>query len=518
MRLAPRKMLAYLFWFCRWSCPCYDLIMSELPARVASYVARHELFGAGDRIVVGVSGGADSLCLLHVLRGLAPRMALRLHVAHLNHGLRGTEAGADAEFVLSVATAWDIPVTTGKDDVKGYAAEHHLALEEAARQVRYAFLAATAAAVGASHIAVAHHADDQAETVLMHFLRGSGVAGLRGMLPVMPLTEYRALSARTAIDAADLLLVRPLLAERRAEIDAYCADHGLTPRIDSSNADTRLYRNRLRHELLPVLRTYNPSIDEVLQRTAAVMAGDYEVLRDATDQALLAVEVPKAPEDRHPAVTFDLSRWRELPLGLQRATVRAAVVRVRRTLRNINWDHIEHAVRVGQTGETGDSATIAAGLALTIDYHVLRIGPAHDLPPGDVPQLAAPVPLAAPGITVLGGGWRVRTTLIPRADLPDDFDENRDPWTAYLDAGAVGPNPQLRPREPGDRFLPLGLRGHSVRLNEFMINVKVPAAARARWPVLTGAGGIAWVCGLRIDEAAAVRAGTAAVWQVRFER
>jgi tRNA(Ile)-lysidine synthetase-like protein len=352
------------------------MIMSHLVARAARFIARHELFTPRCTVVVGVSGGADSLCLLHVLRELAPSLELRVHVAHLNHGLRGAEAADDAEFVQDLAAAWGLPATVASEDVQGYADEHRLALEEAARQVRYAFLASTAVASGARHIAVAHHADDQAETVLMHFLRGSGVGGLRGMLPVTPLTDYRALSARAAVDAQAVLLVRPLLAERRVEIEAYCAEHGLVPRIDTSNADTRIYRNRLRHQLLPVLRGYNPNIESVLTHTADVMAGDYELLQKAAEDALEAIAVPG--QSQGPGVAFHLQPWRDLPLGLQRATIRLAVIRLRRTLRNINWEHVEHAVRVGREGETGASATIAAGLALTVDYQVLRIRPECD--------------------------------------------------------------------------------------------------------------------------------------------
>lgn len=490
--------------------------MSQLTARVARYIVRRRLFSPGGSLVVGVSGGADSLCLLHILRELAPQMQLRLHVAHLNHGLRGREADADAEFVRELAASWGLPATIATEDVRGYAAAHRLALEEAARQVRYAFLAAVAVNEGANHIAVAHHAGDQAETVLMHFLRGSGVAGLRGMLPCMPLTEYRALSARAAVDAGDLLLVRPLLAEPRAEIDAYCAEHDLAPRTDSSNADTRIYRNRLRHELLPILRTYNPHIDEVLTRTAEVMAGDFDVLQETTDAAL--TEAGFAWDPTSESVTFRLGSWRRLSLGLQRATVRAAVVRLRRTLRNINWEHVEHAVRVGREGETGDSATIAAGLALTVDYNVLRIAAEGVARKVDAPQVSDPVALAGPGITDLAGGWRVSIALFERPAIPSDYDENADAWTAYLDADATGPALLLRPRVPGDRFRPLGLGGHSARVNEYMINVKLPAAARPGWPILEGKSGIAWLCGLRVDESASVRPDTRRVWQVRFKR
>ncbi len=492
--------------------------MSQLAARVAAYIGQYELLAGARLLVVGVSGGADSLCLLHVLRELAPRLGIGLHLAHLDHGLRGAESDADAEAVRAIAGEWDLPVTIGREDVAGYARAHRLALEEAARQLRYAFLAATAAGAGASHIAVGHHADDQAETVLMHFLRGSGPGGLRGMLPIMPLTEYRALVARSGASDADLLLIRPLLAERRADIDAYCAAHGLAPRVDTSNADTRLYRNRLRHELLPILRTYNPGIDEVLSHTALVMARDSEVLQDATARALSAVEVP-APPDQAPAiVSFDRRLWRALPAGLQAATLRAAVVRLRRTLRNINWEHVEHAVRVGQTGATGDSATIAAGLELRVDYDRLHVGPEGGRAVTDAPQVAGVVPLAAPGETEIGRGWRVGVRLLSGAGLPVEYAANDDRWTAYLDADATGRELALRPRRPGDRFHPLGLGGHAVRLNEYMINVKVPAAERGGWPVLDAGCGIAWVCGLRVDQRAAIGSGTERVWEVRFER
>ncbi|MEJ5198588.1 MAG: tRNA lysidine(34) synthetase TilS, partial [Anaerolineae bacterium] len=165
--------------------------MGSLLKAVRQYVRRYDLFEPGQAVVVGVSGGPDSLCLLHLLHALAGEMGLRLHVAHLHHGLRGAEADADAEFVAGFAAGLDLPCTIGRADVRALAADGGLSVEEAARQARYRFLADVARAVGAATIAVGHNADDQAETVLMHFLRGSGLSGLRGMLPKTPLGEYR---------------------------------------------------------------------------------------------------------------------------------------------------------------------------------------------------------------------------------------------------------------------------------------------------------------------------------------
>ncbi len=486
--------------------------MSSLLRQVLADVRRWSLFRPGDSVVLGVSGGPDSLCLLHVLTRLAPGLDLRLHVAHLNHGLRGSESDADADFVREIARAWQLPFLGERVDVAALAQEQRLSVEEAARQARYSFLWRTAIERGARCVAVGHHADDQAETVLMHFLRGSGVAGLRGMRPSVPLADLRGLSNRPAPAGATVQLVRPLLYLRRADIEAYCREEHLEPRFDRSNEDTTFYRNRLRGELLPILRTYNPGIDDVLAHTAEVMAGDFGIVAQATEEAMRRVETPARPEE----VCFRMDDWRELPLGLQRSTVRAAVTRLRSSLRNINWEHVEHAVQVARRGETGASATIAGGLALTVDYDTLRISAEGQGWAGPVPQVAAAVELAAPGTTALEGGWQVEITAWAPGEITDRFPANDDPWTAYLDAQVTGEKLVLRPRQPGDRFQPHGLGGHSARVNETMINRKTPLAARGGWPILVGAQGIAWVCGLRIDERAAIRPDTQSAWCVRF--
>jgi tRNA(Ile)-lysidine synthase len=204
---------------------------------------------------------------------------------------------------------------------------------------------------------------------------------------------------------------------------------------------------------------------------------------------------------------------------------------LRASLRNINWEHVERAVWLAREGTTGQKATLAAGLELEINYRTLRIGseatPVSTLqrvpliqpgnsPPGGVPQIGASLPLAAPGETAIGGGWRVRVSVRIIDSQLKDRGARADPWTARLDADAVGSDLMLRTRQPGDRFQPQGLSGHSTKLNEFMINVKVPKGARAGWPLLCGAAGIAWVCGLRVAEWAMVRPETRAIWVAQF--
>ena len=310
-----------------------------------------------------------------------------------------------------------------------------------------------------------------------------------------------------------LHLVRPLLSISRAEIEAYCAEYRLAPRTDRSNEDTTFFRNRLRHELLPLLETYNPGIRDVLAHTAEVLAGDHAVLRRAVEEAWTSLVSVEGPDE----VRFSLPVWRGLPLGLQRATLREAIHRLRRSVRNINWEHVERAVWLAREGHTGQAATLAAGLELQIGYDSLRVAGEGAPWQVDLPQVSEPLILHAPGVTEIGGGWQVSVQRLRRDEAPVDF-VDADPWTAFLDADAVGDALILRPRAPGDRFCPLGLAGHSVKLNEFMIDAKIARDARSGWPLLIGRDGIAWVCGLRLAEPAAIGPDTGEVWHVRFAK
>ncbi|MFH1486014.1 MAG: tRNA lysidine(34) synthetase TilS, partial [Chloroflexota bacterium] len=223
------------------------------------FVRERELVPTGATVLVGVSGGPDSVCLLHLLSRLRDKQAVSLHVAHLNHLLRGTESDSDAQCVSRLARRMGIAATVASRDVKSYQLSHHCSLEEAAREVRYAFLAEVAGQVGASRVAVGHTLDDQVETILLHLIRGSGVAGLRGM--------HAATRWHSQATGASLLLIRPLLMVSREETAEYCLGHGLSTCEDLSNRSASLLRNRVRSELLPLLRSFNSNIDTALLRT-----------------------------------------------------------------------------------------------------------------------------------------------------------------------------------------------------------------------------------------------------------
>ncbi len=493
------------------------------------FISKYDLLPPGSTVVVGVSGGVDSLGLLHALNTLAPELDLRLHVAHLNHQLRGDEAQADADFVRDIAQQWKLPHTIEARDVKEFARQQQLSLEEAARQVRYGFLLEVALDRHSETIAVAHNADDQAESVLMHFLRGSGLSGLRGMLPKMRLEEYRTMKqksrsqnpeARSQKPEAEIrnleskiYLVRPLLDMPRPAIEEYCARHGLQPRVDATNADTTYFRNRLRHELLPILETYNPQIRSILRRMANVIAAEHEVLQAQTNDAWGLTVSAEADN----AVTFDLALWREQPLGVQRALLRKAMHQLRPPLRDVDFVHIEEAIEILQRATTGDQATLPQNLLLTVSYGTFTISPRDELSLPDWPLLpdrSEPLSIKVPGITPLPESpWIIEASF----EACDHVQVPLARFAACFDADTLPGPLALRPRTGADRFHPQGMPG-PVRLKDWMIGVKVPRAVRDGLPLLVAGDQIAWVPGFRVGQPFIVRSATQHIIKLVFRK
>ncbi len=479
----------------------------NLLGTVRTTISEHHMFAPGDAVIVGVSGGPDSLCLSHALLALQDELELHLHLAHLDHGIRGEESLADADYVEGLAREWGIPATVQHGNVPQYAREQKLAIEEAARRMRYLFLGRVAQEVGATCVAVGHNADDQVETILMHLMRGSGLGGLRGMAPVQVLGAEEWWSGPT------LRLVRPLLDVPREEIEAYCREQGLQPRFDRSNLDLTYHRNRIRHELLPHLESFNPRLREVLRRSALAIADDYDYLHL---QGFAAWE--RLAEESSGVVTFPQQEWFDLHPSLQRQLLREAIRRLRRSLRDITWTHVEQA-RVGlERMETGARITLPQGLFLFKGYHDFLIG--QELTPPDVPLLQGEqLPLRVPGTTQFtDSAWMLHSEIVAREQLPPRALENVSPWQACLDVERTGVDLRLRPRQRGDRFQPLGMAGRSKSLNAFMIDAKIPQHIRDRWPLVVSPSHIVWVAGYRIDERVKVTEQTRQVLHLRFAR
>lgn len=447
-------------------------------------------------VIVGVSGGTDSLALLHVLQTLLP--ASRLLVAHLNHGLR-TVAAADARLVQEIALAWGIPCYIEVMDVMELAQRQGLSVEEAGRQARYQFFARLAAQVGAAAVFVAHNADDQAETVLLHLLRGTGLKGLGGMRPVSPPPV-----------GEGFWLVRPFLDIPRAEIAAYCAYHDLHPVEDASNQDPIFLRNRLRHELLPLLATYNPAVQTHLQQLSKIVSADYDLLAslvdDTWDRVCFTVE--------DGWLAFNRLLWQDLSLSLRRELLRKAVFQLQPGLRDVTFRALELARQIAEKGETGTRAPLPGGLLLQVGYQSVYIMMETAVLPVQEPQLlAAQVQqLSIPGILPLANGWCLEARIFA-ADRLSIYD-NEDNWQVFVDIGETAVL-FVRPRLPGERFQPLGMHGQSAKIKEVMINRKIPARLRANWPCMATADHLVWMVGYQIDTRVRVTSTTQRIVHLR---
>ncbi len=447
-------------------------------------------------LVVGVSGGADSLALLHLLHSIYG--AERLVVAHLDHSLRPLSS-QDARFVEQTAVSWNIPSVIEKRNVASWASDHQMSIEEAGRTLRYRFFARVARQVGAIAIAVAHHADDQAETVLMHLLRGSGLAGLQGMQMVRPLPW-----------ADELMLIRPFLSVSRATIEAYCKTHELTPVVDESNEDISFFRNRIRHQLLPLLSSYSPRIKKHLHDLAEIVAADYALLQTVLEETWTQILLDESDSWRR----LDLKKWLSLPLSLKRGTLRYAVAQIRPLQQNIGFRSIDLARLLIEKGHSGAEAMLPGGLFLQVGAQTLTI--ADDLlrVPVDLPQLPEnpPIPreLPIPGELELEDGWWLTAVQLETVDL-SAIEQNEDVWQAFV---AIDEDVLLvRGRQAGERYQPLGMAGHSAKLRDVMINRKIPAAVRDRWPIVALPDQLVWFVGHQIDERVCVTAPSASSGQ-----
>jgi tRNA(Ile)-lysidine synthase len=460
-------------------------MQDSLINRVGSFLAAQGLLDPTALILVAVSGGPDSLCLLHVLAGLARIGGPQLHVAHLDHGFRGAQSAAEARAVAEIAAAWGLPVTVSYADVPALARASGEGNMAAARRARYAFLAQVAAAQGAAAVAVAHNADDQAETVLLHALRGAGPAGLRGMRAVVRWAEWaeqEEAGGRRQEAGGGSSLIRPLLEITRAEILAYCAEHELAPADDPSNRSPRYARSRLRHGLLLVLAEHNPQVVAALGRTAQICAEDYDFLQRVLDAAW-----PGLASERPGRVELNLEAWRGLHPALRRYALRRAAARL--GLAELSFAQVE-AARSALDAGSPRTLEVAHGLRMFTGEQSVTLEATDAPPEQDGPQLIQEsLRVAVPGHTPLGGGWVCVATPEPPA--------RPSAWWLAVPVG-LGDNLALRRRRAGERFRPAGGRG-SRRLQDFFVDRKLPRQLRDAWPILVAGAQILWVVGLRAD-------------------
>ncbi len=478
-----------------------------LESKALQFIREHCLIPGNGRLVVAVSGGPDSVCLLHLLITLREELHLELHIAHLNHRLRGAESDADAQYVAQLAARFGVTATIAGRDVKAYQAGQHQSLEEAAREVRYTFLAEVARAIGADRVAVGHTADDNVETVLMHLIRGSGTRGLCGLQPV---TQWQhAAGSLTAAPSelwqAGLTIIRPLLGISRQETEAYCQRYNLAPRLDSSNLSLSPLRNRIRLELLPRLKEYNPRVADALRRTARIASDDIAVIDSES-----ARWWQKITRKEGEVISLDKREFLQLPASLQRNLLRLAVESLIGSLKDIEARHIEGIMGV-LTRPAGKRLNLPRGLVFVIEYDRYRLcRDTAGLYP--FPVLENELVLEVPGQTLLPG-WQV-TTSISESSL---LRETAGSLMACLDLDKVGQQLTVRCRQPGDTFQPLGM-SQPKSLAEFMIDAKIPHLWRRQIPIIASSRHILWVVGWRIDDRVKITGDTRQVLRLEFER
>ena len=467
-------------------------IHSSFVQKILQTIEDHGMIRKGDAVLVGVSGGPDSMALFHAMAALSGDLDIRLGVAHLNHCLRGRESDKDEEFVAAVAQRLGMPFYSERMDIRKEREKTRVSLEEAARAVRYCFFHKIRRDMGFDKIALGHHQDDNAELILLYLLRGSGPAGISGIPPIR----------------GDI--IRPLIRVYRSEILEFLKILNIAHVLDSSNDDPQFLRNRIRHQLLPVLKTgYNPKIVQSLNRLGNILRSE-EAWLTSIIAPLYDAACVRTDEDR---TVLSVSRLRDLhPAALSRV-IRKAIGQVKGDLRRISWKHIESIVEFIQ--RTGSDAHTDIRLDLPDRIRIIRNAdhliiarenqnlrpskPATSLSPPVIFEYQIPLSTVDSGTPAVLSeiNARIQLTRIPRDQIRDLSGCNSR--TAFFDWDRLQFPLTIRNMRPGDRFVPLGAGG-TQKLKKFFIDHKIPISARPRVPVVVSNEVIIWIGGHRISE------------------
>lgn len=444
----------------------------DLVARACSAIKRFRMIQPGELVLVGVSGGPDSVALLHVLWMLRQELKIDLQVVHLNHRLRGEDALADALFVRELAEKLGLSCTVEECDVRSLAKKNGLSLQEAAREARFAFFEREKMRLGASKVALGHHADDQAETILFNFLRGTGVGGLAGIPPVRG------------------IYIRPFCEVRRREIEEYCRVNSLPTRLDRSNLKPVYVRNRIRLRLIPFLeKEFNPRLVDALVRLGNICREENAYLdrisRDFFGKIVQGEEGGK--------VVLSVQSLLAQPVPIQRRVLRLAWQKAGNQAKELPFRHVERLLEIlsGDEGALSLPCGVRAVKKKTVVQFVRSAGRAS-IPPYRYP-------LKVPGLTrIPEAGLEIGAEILPVESAPSPKTLTRR--EALLDYGLLKLPLWVRRRKEGDFFSPLGLKGR-IKLKKFFIDQKIPYDGRDRIPVVVTDGEeIVWVAGLRIAD------------------
>jgi tRNA(Ile)-lysidine synthase len=473
---------------------CTGLPMLANQEQLIKALRKSQLIVEGDRVLVAVSGGPDSVALLHILCELREEFALHLEVAHLEHGIRGQEAKDDARFVQEVARRLKLPVhirEVGIPLLRSQAGKGNM--EALARQERYRFFSEVMRQRNLNKVAIAHNQDDQAETVLMWLLRGAGMKGLGGMAPL------KAINVKDGDSSNRVVIIRPLLGVAKGDLLDFLEGQGLEYRRDRTNEDRAYLRNWLRMELIPRLKVrIDPRLSVRLAQSAEVLRDEDRLLDSLAQNELKSL-----------ANNDGLSRERFLrqPKAMQRRVLRLWIEQARGHVRGLDFDHGEALLRLISNGPAQGRLSIPGGWELIKEYDTLRLSKAARRP---TPVCYSYRLAIGDEMDIPEAGVRIESQVLssPMPHLA------KDPWEAFFDLGALGGPLTLRNFRRGDRFQPFGMAGHK-KVKELFIEKKVPRAARAALPLLVMCSEVLWIPGYGRSEIGRIVPGTQEILWIR---
>ena len=439
--------------------------------RVLKTIKKYNLIQKGDKIVIGLSGGPDSMALLYVLLDIREEIDFNIHIAHVNHGIRGKDALADEKFVEKLAKKLNLPYYSKTVNMDKYAKEQGISSEEAGRKLRYGFFREILFKIGGGKIAVAHNRNDQAETLLMRFFRGTGIDGLKGM-------EY---------ENGDI--IRPILGIERKEIEKYLLDKNIDSRLDKTNLEPIYNRNRIRLELIPYIEeNYNPNIIDTLWRTSKIASIDSDFLEEYTQKTYNKLVKKKT---KH-SIILDESLFLKEHKSIQQRIIRNSILDINDNLQGFTEKHISYILRLFLEGGTGKSIDLIDNIIAKTSYGDFIIEKKREVKKKDFLYK-----INMEGFTYIDeSGHEFKTEVFPFEKI--DINK-KDRFVKYFDYDKIKGGLYVRNRKDGDRFIPYGMKG-SKKIKDYFIDEKIPKEERDRIPLVTDRENILWVAGYRSSD------------------
>ena len=464
-----------------------------LKEKVLQTIKKFDMLSFNDRILIGLSGGPDSITLLNILLSFKKRYNLSFFIAHFDHMLRGKESDEDVNFVKNLAQELGLPCEVKSCNLTKIARKEHLTLEDAARKYRYKFFLETARKFKTNKIALGHNADDQVETVLMRFLRGSGLEGLMGIPPVRG------------------KIIRPLIECSREEIEEYCKENKIGYRVDSSNKEVVYFRNKIRLELLPLLsKSYNKNIKDILLHLRSIISEVSAYLNQETELLFKEVARRESPE----MVIIDSKKFTSLPLALKRRIIRKSIEVVKGNLYSISFRHNNEILKLIEYQLGEKEIYLPDNLMVKKIYNKIMIYKKRISKDQteEIPTHWEYDILISGKTEIKSLGIKVEIKILDSADIKSSLyftrKESKGKFLEFIDYNKVKPPLKLRNRRRGDKFYPLKMKGLK-KIKDFFIDNKIPKGCRDSIPILVDSEDkIIWIMGMRLDDRVKIKSDT----------